>query len=55
MTTKTKGRAGGHQATPKTSDSHEFTQKPEIDLQTWAALGKSAKPARKKPGRRGAP
>lgn len=46
MTTKNKGRAGWHQATPKTSDSQEFTQKPDIDLQSWASLGGNAKPSR---------
>jgi hypothetical protein len=44
MTTKTKGRAGWHQATPKSSDSQDF--KPEIDLQSWASLGGNAKPSR---------
>lgn len=44
MATKNKGRAGWHQATPKTSDSQEF--KPEIDLQSWASLGGNVKPSR---------
>jgi hypothetical protein len=43
---KDKGRAGWHQATPKTSDSQDSTQKPDIDLQSWAALGSNAKPSR---------
>jgi hypothetical protein len=47
MTTKTKGCAGGYyQATPNTSDSQEFTQKPNIDLLSWAALGANVKPSR---------
>jgi hypothetical protein len=46
MTTKNKGRAGWHQATPKTSDSQDFTHKPEIDLQSWASLGGNTKPSR---------
>ncbi|MDP2433457.1 MAG: hypothetical protein Q8O33_15740 [Pseudomonadota bacterium] len=46
MTRKTKGRAGWHQATQKTSDSQEFTQKPDIDLLSWAALGGDTKPSR---------
>lgn len=44
MTTKNKGRAGWHQATPKTSASQDF--KPEVDLQSWASLGGNVKPSR---------
>ncbi len=47
MTTNNKGRAGWHQATPKTSDSHDSTQKPDVDLQSWAALGESSRTDRK--------
>jgi hypothetical protein len=43
---KTKARAGLNQATQKTSDSQESTQKPEIDLQSWASLGGNTKPSR---------
>jgi hypothetical protein len=46
MTTKTKGQDGGNRLTPKTSDSRECTQKPDVDLQSWAALGGNAKPSR---------
>jgi hypothetical protein len=44
MTRKDKGQDGGNRLTPKTSDSQEF--KPEIDLQSWAALGGNTKPSR---------
>jgi hypothetical protein len=43
---KTKARAGLNQATQKTSDSQETTQKPEIDLQSWASLSGNTKPSR---------
>ncbi len=55
MTTNNKGRAGWHQATPKTSDSRDDTElsqelshtvKSEVDLQSWAALGGNVKPSR---------
>ena len=44
MNTKTKGQDGGNRLTPKTSDSQDF--KPEIDLQSWSALGGNTKPSR---------
>lgn len=47
MTNK-KGQDGGNRLTQKT-DSQEFNQKPEIDLQSWASLGGNAKTSRAEP------
>ena len=50
MTKNNKGRNGGDRPTPMTSDSQEFTQKPNVDLQSWVSLGKPSRIRQQKRG-----